>query len=414
MHHQAQKFVKLGVPSVAINGDTWNSEMEKVCTILMSPLEPTINFFMSQDLKKNTYQGLFASPEMCLKHEGFRKIIASSSFDGISAIIIDEAHCIAQWGGDFRTAYAELANLRAFIPPDIPVYPTSATMTKPALREVCSSLAIDIARSFFINLGNDRPNIAFSVEKMQSSTDYNALRPHLFRCDTPSKPDELIKSIVFTDSVLGTQVITREVRKWLPDELQHYVGYLHAHRSPSAKRRIMRLYREGKILILIATEAAGMVSTNLSPLFSCDKLIVCDTRALTYLILSRSFSLGFHRPSLFGSNELAERDGHQRSVHAPFFWSKSQCFSGRKNDNPNHKTTAQHSLTTTTTQVKTARRVKLNPRISNSIKITMSYSNGKRRSKIRYAGGLRPQDVAEMFSMNISPIRLAVNVSFVM
>ena len=196
---------------------------------------------------------------MCLKHDGFRNVLTSNNFQDITAVIIDEAHCIMQWGGDFRPVYSEITKLRAFFPPHIPIFATSATLPPAALCEVCGSLAIVINESFFLNLGNDRPNITFYTHEINSSTDYNALRPYLSRCSTPSTAQDLVKSIIFTNSVNGTQLITKNVRLWLPKHLQKYVGYLHANRTPEVKRKVMKNFRRGKLLVLIATEAAGMV-----------------------------------------------------------------------------------------------------------------------------------------------------------
>lgn len=198
---------------------------------------------------------------MCLKHAEFRQVLSSSSFQGICAVIIDEAHCISQWGGDFRTAYSELAKLRAFFPPHIPVIATSATIPPAALREISTSLGISTNDCFFLNLGNDRPNIDFSVRNIKAADDIAALRPLLTRLPTPSTRQDVIKSIIFVNAVATSQLVTRTVRQWFPPHLRTCIQYLHAHRSPQAKRKTMQRFRDGKILILIATEAAGMVST---------------------------------------------------------------------------------------------------------------------------------------------------------
>ncbi|KAF8816985.1 P-loop containing nucleoside triphosphate hydrolase protein [Phlegmacium glaucopus] len=213
---QAERFQKLKVSAVAVNSDTWDAKLQK-------------------ELENNTYQGIFASPEMCLKHDGFRNVLTSSNFQDITAIIVDEAH--------------------SFFPPHIPIFATSATLPPAALREVCGSLAINVNESFFLNLGNDRPNIAFYAQQINSSTDYKALRPHLSHCSTAQ---DLIKSIIFTNSVNSTQLIAKDVRSWLPKHLRKYVGYLHANRTPEAKRKVMKYFRKSKLLVLIATEAAGM------------------------------------------------------------------------------------------------------------------------------------------------------------
>lgn len=195
---------------------------------------------------------------MCLLHPEFRKVLIEENFSkDVCAVIVDEAHCISQWGGDFRKMYAFLEKLRAFFPPDIPILATSATLTPLVLQEVRSKLAIDADTSFYLNLGNDRPNIAMFVQQINGSDDYEALR-HLLATNV-IKLEDLTKTIVFTNAVNATQTTCKRVRLMIPKHLRKYVDYLHSHRTARAKRRVMQKFRQGKIMILIATEAAGMV-----------------------------------------------------------------------------------------------------------------------------------------------------------
>jgi superfamily II DNA helicase RecQ len=113
---------------------------------------------------------------MALKHSPFRKWLAcKETMTRVLAVIVDEAHCISQWGGDFRPAYAELEKLRAFIPTNIPLLLTSATFCPSSLSDVCARMNIDLEKSFFLNLGNRRPNITTSIIQMDNAKDFKAL-----------------------------------------------------------------------------------------------------------------------------------------------------------------------------------------------------------------------------------------------
>ena len=215
-----------------------------------------------QNLKDSRYKAILTSPEMCLKHKPFRNILTSTSFQDICAVIVNEAHCIAQWGGDFRTAYSEIRKLHAFFPPHIPILATLATLTLSALQEVHSQLSINIDDCFFLNHGNDHPNIAYSVLPINSAINYDFLLPLLTSKQQPSTPNNIIKSLIFVNKVLPAQLTARAIQAWLPKHLHKYVNYMHAHCTPKARQHAIRQFRQGKtrVLIMVILEGGCAVS----------------------------------------------------------------------------------------------------------------------------------------------------------
>ncbi|KAL1671654.1 P-loop containing nucleoside triphosphate hydrolase protein [Schizophyllum commune] len=234
---QADRFKVAGIPAVPVNEDTWSD--------------------IKSDLEAQKFRAILTSPEMCLESAGFRKFLASPEFQrNLRAVAIDEAHCITQWGGDFRKHYAMLHKVRSLFPARVPFLAATATLPPKARDEVCTELHIDLDDAFFLNLGNDRPNITQEVRFVDSAHDYAALADLL--PTNATTPDEIPKTIIFVNSRIGAQEAAREIRALFPSQLQDHIDYLHAIRTGSAKRRIMQRFREGKIRILIATEAAGM------------------------------------------------------------------------------------------------------------------------------------------------------------
>ena len=77
--------------------------------------------------------------------------------------------------GDFWPVYSQLEKLCAFMPPEIPILLTSATLPPAALKDCCSHMNVDLDDSYFLNLGNHHPNITTRVLHMDGSTDYNAI-----------------------------------------------------------------------------------------------------------------------------------------------------------------------------------------------------------------------------------------------
>jgi superfamily II DNA helicase RecQ len=151
-------------------------------------------------------------------------------------------HCISQWKGNFQKAYSKLSKLRAFFPPHIPILGTSATVPLPALQEVHASLLIDPETSFFLNLGNDHPNLSFEAHQLNSASDFNILRPYLTQGLNPSSPANIFKSIVFTNSIISTQLSTQKICAWLPCHLCKQVAYLHALRTPCTCKHVMKQF----------------------------------------------------------------------------------------------------------------------------------------------------------------------------
>jgi superfamily II DNA helicase RecQ len=173
-------------------------------------------------------------------------------------MIVDEAHCISQWGEEFRKAWQDLDQLRAYFPPDLPVLATSATITPDALRCIRKTLDISPSKSFHLNLGNTRTNITQIVSRLPGSTsDFTSLK-FLTRDAVPGQP--LPRSMIF----FNTRLATMDAAEWLMDEvhpsLRDQINYIHGMRTSNGKDDVMRKFRSGDVNVLCATNCAGMVS----------------------------------------------------------------------------------------------------------------------------------------------------------
>jgi ATP-dependent DNA helicase RecQ len=110
-------------------------------------------------LAEQRYRLLYVSPER-LVGEGGDGFVARLASCGVKFIAVDEAHCISQWGHDFRPEYRQLARLRERLP-GVSMHAYTATATARVRRDIASQLAlrdpIELVGSF------DRPNLVYRV-----------------------------------------------------------------------------------------------------------------------------------------------------------------------------------------------------------------------------------------------------------
>ncbi|EDR03485.1 uncharacterized protein LACBIDRAFT_307223 [Laccaria bicolor S238N-H82] len=170
----------MGFSAVAVNGKTYNESIHK-------------------EIETLQHQVIVTSPDMCLEHNGFQKLLSDPKFAAhISTFIIDKAHCISQWGDKFRLVYSELGTLHSFVSANIPFLVTLATLPPLVLAEVWKIMHIQSDNSYHINLGTDRPNITWFVQLMKGGkTNFESLDFLVPSGGSGDDNIDLIQSMVF-------------------------------------------------------------------------------------------------------------------------------------------------------------------------------------------------------------------------
>lgn len=199
---------------------------------------------------------------MALKNELWQDFLGKMQFARlIQLVAIDEAHCISQWGENFRKTYAQLGSIRNFLPRSVPFMALSATLPPPVLAEIRKSLSMS-RDTLVINLGNNRVNIKQEVIRMKGTkkncTDVvNEALPERVEAGTTFP-----KKMIFCNTREQCNVVRRQLLAKLPRSMHNQVAVYHSMRSYGTKKRIMREFnkRNGRIRFLICTEASGMVS----------------------------------------------------------------------------------------------------------------------------------------------------------
>ncbi len=210
------------------------------CGCINSGQEPAENRRVFRELRASDSFLLYLSPERVQK-PGFENWVKTAP---ISLFAVDEAHCVSQWGHDFRPDYGRLGLLRA-LRPDVPILATTATATPQVLRDIAKQLALkDPSRHVY---GFYRPNLYYQVEYCH---------------DEPEKMDLVREALDRTPQgriiiYVGTRKQCEELHGELCTNYQG-VDYYHAGLSSEARDSIQDRYDKGAVRILIATNAFGM------------------------------------------------------------------------------------------------------------------------------------------------------------
>jgi ATP-dependent DNA helicase RecQ len=181
---------------------------------------------------------LYLAPERILSNDSFINTLQSCQ---ISLVAIDEAHCISQWGHDFRPEYLMLSKLRSSLT-DVPFVALTATADKLTQADIVEKLQLKDPAIFISSF--NRPNIRYSVEPKQKPF------PHLLQFLDKHKDDS---GIIYCLSRKSTERLAEELTSHGFDALPYHAGMDRAQR---AKHQDMFLKDEVKIMI--ATIAFGM------------------------------------------------------------------------------------------------------------------------------------------------------------
>lgn len=190
-----------------------------------------------RDIHDGALDLLYVAPETLLRTDVLRRLEQVH----LSLIAIDEAHCLSQWGHDFRPSYRQLdALVRQF--PDTPRMALTATADEPTRAEILSHL--DIAEADAFIAGFDRPNIRYAIEEKDSPR--AQLKDFLKRHEGES-------GIVYCLSKRKTD----ETAIWLRDQGYDALSY-HAGMDKAAREANQTRFQHGDAVIMVATIAFGM------------------------------------------------------------------------------------------------------------------------------------------------------------
>lgn len=125
------------------------------------------NSYYFTGLANGIYRFVFASPESVLKPKWRSMFLSEVWQRQLTCLVFDEAHCISEWGEDFRTDYRHLAQLRSFF--RVPVMALTATSTEQIKKDIMTVLQLTDENTDVISKSANRENIYLDCQKKKSS-----------------------------------------------------------------------------------------------------------------------------------------------------------------------------------------------------------------------------------------------------
>lgn len=253
---QAEYITRIGGRPCILNSDTFNKGI-----IL--------------DIQHGKYTHILLSPELAVGDKFHDTATYPELKERLGLVVVDEAHLVSQWGGEFRKEYARVGQLRSLFGGSVPWFACSATLDAATLENVKKGVSFEDDVTV-MRTSIDRPELVIRLGWIPNNSRSSATALRFLFDQGPGPdtesiciPENIPKTVVFFDTKNEADAAMRRCRKWLQKKYNYSekqaTAVIKFYQRGTAKfdkeayiTEFQRLGEDSSVRVIFATEALGM------------------------------------------------------------------------------------------------------------------------------------------------------------